>query len=250
MPPITFTPGSPNWLTLAAPDLAAAAEFYRTVLGWRFDPATGLFALDGRAVAGAARPGAEAPTWHVHFHTPDADATSEAVVRAGGTVRTAPAEVPGLGRTAHFADPSGATFAVLQPVGRAGFDAVATPGALNRTELYTTDAASARTFYQAVFGWQLTEKPFPGLLYLGFAPAEESHPADRGGIMQLPQANLDAGSTPEWHPYFTVTDCDAALAAAAEGGAVVLIPAMDVPTVGRMGMFVDPQGAVLAVLQP
>jgi uncharacterized protein len=69
-----------------------------------------------------------------------------------------------------------------------------------------------------------------------------------GGIMQLPQENLDAGSRSEWHPYFEVADVDAIFAKTVERGATTLIPPMDAEGVGRIAMFLDPFGAPLAIV--
>ncbi len=33
-----FAPGAPCWLDLGAPDVAAASDFYGSVLGWGFHP--------------------------------------------------------------------------------------------------------------------------------------------------------------------------------------------------------------------
>lgn len=73
--------------------------------------------------------------------------------------------------------------------------------------------------------------------------------AGHGGIMQLQQENLDAGSGAEWHPYFGVEDCDATYAAATERGATTLFPPMHVPGVGRMAMVKDPFGATFALIK-
>jgi predicted enzyme related to lactoylglutathione lyase len=39
-------------------------------------------------------------------------------------------------------------------------------------------------------------------------------------------------------------------ASATELGAKILMPAMDIPTVGRIAIFQDPQGATLGIFQP
>ncbi|MFC9927224.1 VOC family protein [Streptomyces sp. NPDC127190] len=254
-----FVPGAPNWLDLGTPDTAAAAAFYGAVFGWEFQSAGpdaggyGFFTLDGKVVAGIGPLTEEGAvsSWTVYFHTPDADATAEAVKRAGGRVRVAPADVFSAGRMAQFTDSTGADFAVWQPGETAGFETVGVPGALCWTELYTTDTAAARAFYGAVFSWQFQDWPLDAeLAYTVVSPAGGGQEAGQGGIMQLQQQHLDAGTTPEWHPYFAVADCDATVARATEAGATVLIPAMDVEGVGRLAMLLDPTGAAFALLTP
>ena len=48
---------------------------------------------------------------------------------------------------------------------------------------------------------------------------------------------------PHWSTYIAVEDVDASVAKCLEHGASVEVPAMDVPTVGRMALIKDPQGA-------
>ena len=57
------------------------------------------------------------------------------------------------------------------------------------------------------------------------------------------------GIPPHWDVYFNVEDCDASLARAVELGATELVPAYDVPGVGRTAMLRDPHGALLGLLQ-
>ncbi|MFE3060089.1 VOC family protein, partial [Nocardia sp. NPDC059236] len=71
----------------------------------------------------------------------------------------------------------------------------------------------------------------------------------QGGIMQLPQENVSAGSTSEWHPYFATEDCDATCTRATGAGAKVLIPPTDAPGVGRLAMLRDPAGAPFALIK-
>jgi uncharacterized protein len=53
---------------------------------------------------------------------------------------------------------------------------------------------------------------------------------------------------PAWGCYVTVDDVDATLEKCAALGGKVLVPPMDVPTVGRMAVIQDPQGATLSVI--
>jgi hypothetical protein len=58
-----------------------------------------------------------------------------------------------------------------------------------------------------------------------------------------------AGVPPHWMIYVTVADCDERSKHAAELGAKVCVPPMDVPNVGRFSVFSDPQGAMLQLIQ-
>ncbi|PGH52219.1 VOC family protein [Streptomyces sp. Ru87] len=254
-----YVPGAPVWIDLGTPDIEAAVGFYGHVFGWVFESAGpgaggyGMFKLGGETVA-AIGPMSEEdsdPGWSLYFHTSDADATTRAVEQAGGTVELPPMGVFDLGRMAHYTDPAGARFAAWEPAGNGGLDAVGEPGTLCWTELYSTDAATARDFYRAVFGWVLQDAPVGGGLdYALVSPAGDGPDTSQGGIMQLPAENIAAGTTSDWHPYFEVADCDATLAAAAGRGGTVLIPAEHAPGVGRLAMLKDPFGAPFALLTP
>jgi predicted enzyme related to lactoylglutathione lyase len=70
----------------------------------------------------------------------------------------------------------------------------------------------------------------------------------QGGIMPLSPEMAAAGATTRWQPYFEVADCDAAAAAVTAKGRTVVVPASDVPGVGRFAVALDPDGAQFAVI--
>ncbi|MFJ8160287.1 VOC family protein [Streptomyces sp. NPDC096136] len=253
----TQVPGGLNWLDLGTPDVDAAVAFYRRVFGWEFVSAGpeaggyGFLRKEGRTVAavGPLTEEGAGSAWTVYFRTVDADATAEAVEQAGGSVRFPPTEVFTAGRMAGFTDPAGAEFAVWEPRDTDGLERVNEPGSVSWIELYTTDGPAAKEFYGSVLSWETRDMPMGGgVVYTIAGPAGGGERTVHGGILQLGPEHLDAGSTPEWHPYFEVQDCDAALARAAEAGATVIIPAMDAPGVGRIAMVLDPFGAPFAVI--
>ncbi|WP_405604516.1 VOC family protein [Streptomyces sp. NBC_01410] len=253
----TYVPGAPNWIDLGSPDVDAAAAFYGAVFGWQLQSlgpdagGYGFFQVNGKTVAaiGPLTEEGASSAWTPYFLTPDADATAKAVEQAGGTVRVPPGDVFTEGRMAAFTDPTGAEFAVWQPGETKGLGAVADVNTLSWTELYTTDATSAKGFYRSVFSWDYEDMPFAGITYSVVSPSGGGQEATQGGIMQLPKENLEAGSRSEWHPYFEVSDVDATFAKATEHGATTLIPPMDAEGVGRLAMFMDPFGAALAIIR-
>jgi predicted enzyme related to lactoylglutathione lyase len=68
-----------------------------------------------------------------------------------------------------------------------------------------------------------------------------------GGMYTLPPEM--ANVPPNWLAYFAVEDCDATVAKATSLGAQTLSPAMDIPTVGRFAVLLDPQGAAFGVIK-
>ncbi|MDQ0937121.1 VOC family protein [Streptomyces turgidiscabies] len=257
-----FAPGSPCMLDLGAPDVPATASFYSAVLGWDYEPMGesedmegGMFRKDGKIVAGLGKLTEEGArsAWMIYFTVTDADATTQAVERAGGTVRVAPMDLEEWGRMAQYSDPLGGQFAVWQPGTSKGVELVDQPGSLSWTELYTIDAAASKGFYGDVFGWQFSDMALPGgggvysLITAAGLPPERMH----GGLMEMPGENLAlANGRPYWHPVFNVTDCDAAVAKVTENGGSVQMGPQDMEDVGRMAVCLDPSNADFVVLTP
>ncbi|GGZ33676.1 hydroxylase [Streptomyces inusitatus] len=252
-----YVTGSPNWLDLGTPDVAAADRFYRGLFGWIFESAGpqaggyGMFRLDDTTAAGGMTvPPEQAPaSWHVYFQSPDADATAEAVRLHGGTVLFEPMDVFDFGRMAAFTDPSGIGFGVWQPRDYKGLGVVGVPGSLCWLELYTPDTDAGLAFYTQVFGWETSSMPYPD----GSGSYPLAHPSGTGGEAMfagaVPVSADPTGSGPHWLPYFAVLDCDATAALARETGGTVHLPPVDLPGVGRFARLTDPAGAKFAVIQ-
>src|SRR3546814_12168106 len=60
----------------------------------------------------------------------------------------------------------------------------------------------------------------------------------------------DHGARPTWLGYIAVEDVDASVAEIEARGGRVLMPAMDIPMVGRIAMVADPHGAPFYVMKP
>jgi predicted enzyme related to lactoylglutathione lyase len=256
-----FVPGSPCWLDLGAPDVAAAADFYGSVFGWKFHSmgpdmgGYGVFRLDGRAVAAVGQLTEEGArsAWMIYFATQDADAMTRAVREAGGTVRVEPMEVGGEGKMAQFTDPQGGQFAVMQPGKEDGLQATDEPGALVWTELYTTDADAAKAFYGGLFAWETQDMAMPGDdgTYTLIGPSGSGQEQMHGGLMQLRARDLAlTGGRAYWHPVFAVDDCDATIARVTGHGGSVQMGPEDAEGVGRLAVCLDPSGADFVVLKP
>ncbi len=258
-----LAPGSPCWLDLGAPDVRVAADFYGAVLGWDYesmgageDMDGGMFRRDGKVVAGLGRLTEEGArsAWMIYFSVTDADATTQAVERAGGTVRVAPRDLDDWGRMAQYTDPTGSQFAVWQAGTNSGFELADEPGSLSWTELYTSDAEAAKAFYGGVFGWQFGDMEMPGGgggTYTLITPAGLPEERMQGGLMELGTEDLAvAGGRSYWHPVFAVPDCDAAVAAVTENGGSVQMGPVDAEGVGRLAVCLDPSNADFVVLTP
>jgi len=118
-----------------------------------------------------------------------------------------------------------------------------THGAFSWSELITSDPAKASEFYGKLFGWRVQEMgPEMG----GYRTVNIGE-AGIGGIMAVPPEAK--GMPSRWGVYVTVDNLDKTLADAKAMGATMCMEPMDIPGVGRMAAFNDPQGATISVIQ-
>ena len=117
-----------------------------------------------------------------------------------------------------------------------------TAGEFSWNELLTTDEAGAMKFYSQVFGWQTADFPGGGVKYTLW----KQNGKGVGGLMKRPSEDIP----PHWLGYVTVENVDATAKKVGEAGGRVVMPPFDVPTVGRIAVFQDPQGAALGIFQP
>ena len=124
---------------------------------------------------------------------------------------------------------------------------VASPTLLGRPlwyELMTTDTKAAEKFYRTVVGW--TAAPFEGSPqpYTMFNRAGE---VPVSGLMKTPEG---MNAPPFWAMYVGVPKLEDAAAHIKRLGGSDMSPVIDIPTVGRMQMMTDPQGAAFYIYQP
>lgn len=115
-------------------------------------------------------------------------------------------------------------------------------------ELLTGDPAGSKRFYDSVVGWDIEpESAMPGMDY---RMIRRSDGGNAGGVMAMDEAMRANGARPVWLGYIAVDDVDATVAAVQQDGGTVMMPPWDVPSVGRMAMVTDPQGAPFYVMRP
>src|SRR6185369_421048 len=114
-------------------------------------------------------------------------------------------------------------------------------------ELMTPDAEGAKAFYDAVVGWNISEgaPEFGGYRMIG-----RSDGGNAGGVLPLTDEMQQHGARPTWLGYVSVADVDQAVAAIEKADGKGLMPAFDIPNVGRIAMVADPQGAPFYVMKP
>ena len=113
-------------------------------------------------------------------------------------------------------------------------------------ELLTSDPAAAQPFYTSLMGWSTSlweggDRPYT-MWMLNELPI--------GGVMLLPEEARKMGALPHWLSYIGVSAIDETVEKAKGLGARILVDPMNIPSVGRLAVVADPQGAAFAVFQP
>src|ERR1700710_2805314 len=112
------------------------------------------------------------------------------------------------------------------------------------SELMTTDTKAAENFYDKVIGW--TSEPFAASPQ-PYTQFKRKGDVPVAGLMPRPDGmNLP----PFWSMYVAVPKLEEAAALIKRLGGSELSEVIDVPTVGRMQMLKDPQGAAFYIIQP
>lgn len=117
-------------------------------------------------------------------------------------------------------------------------------------ELMTRDPDRAKAFYDAVAGWTIATEPF-GSEDIGGMDYRMVEAPDTavGGVFRLSDAMCAEGARPGWLGYVAVENVDETVARAEALGGKTLMPAYDIPEVGRIALIADPQGAAIYVMR-
>ena len=256
MPEVTsHSHGAPSWADLATTDPAAALAFYSALFGWEDDPQPmgpdafyHMQKLNGLEAAAIfqqmeqERDQGIPPHWNTYITVDDVDSIAQQAVELGGAVVFGPFDVFEAGRVAFIQDPQGAVFAAWQPKQHIGARVKFEPGALTWNELQTSDLDAAIEFYCRLLGMErgetMDEIDYTLLRVQGTEVA---------GVVQIAP---DWGpAPPSWLVYFDADNVDETVAQAQTLGGGVIVPATDVPDIGRFAVLQDPQGAVFAVFK-
>jgi hypothetical protein len=114
-------------------------------------------------------------------------------------------------------------------------------------ELMSPDPAASKTFYDAVVGWTVGPEvqEFNGYRMIGRSDGKSN-----GGILPLTDEMREHGARPIWLGYIHVPDVDRSVASIGQAGGKALMPAFDIPGVGRIAMVADPVGTPFYVMKP
>ena len=248
---MSYTPGRFVWFEHHSNDIPKARAFYEKLFGWNTemmpmpgrDPYPVIHNGDhgiggyGQVVAGAP------PQWLSYLSVSDVDSSYKAALAAGAKSLMAPMDYGSAGRAATIADPTGGVFSLWKGAEGDPAEAETTPpGGWIWNELATQDEKTALTFYAKAFAFSHDTMSMPDGNYYVLKQGDKG----RAGLFKSKHAAMPT----MWTPYVCVADCDASTAKATGLGASVLVPPSDIPGVGRLAMFNDPQGASIAILKP
>lgn len=256
-----YVNGSPRWIELGSNAPESSADFYKRVFGWEAESGGArlgdylILTSEGEAVGGVGPRILEdtPPAWNVYFHVDDIEKASRRVHDLGGALQVEPTKVFELGVMAHATDPQGGWFGLWHPGTHTSMEVTDRPDSLCWVELWTTSEASAKDFYQGLFGWQSDDVTFPGAeeSYTTLRPAGLGEDRYFGGFREMEPRELpQTEGAADWRPVFQVTDCDATAALIRDSGGRVYSGPRDVPGVGRVAMCSDQFSAGFVLLMP
>ncbi|MFC7914384.1 VOC family protein [Streptomyces sp. NPDC057386] len=244
--------GTPCWADAMFSDLEAAKRFYGEVLGWTFGESQSQYGnytqayADGKAVAAVVppMPGQEGTSqWCLYLASDDAAATAGKIRDNGGEVLMEPMQVGEFGTMCLAREPGGAAFGVWQSGVHEGFEATAPqPGAYCWAEVFTREPERTDTFLSAVFPYTVKRIEDDEMDFRMFQVGDDTVLGRMRMTEEFPP------EIPSYvNVYFTVPDCDDAVAAATRLGGTLNFGPMDSPF-GRFAALSDPQGAAFSVI--
>jgi predicted enzyme related to lactoylglutathione lyase len=242
------------WHELMTTDTAAAAEFYKTVIGWGTveanmpnmeytmwlageTPIGGLMTIPAEAAAMGAP-----PAWTAYIEVPDVDATVAEAQKLGATVLSPAMSVDTVGRIAILKDPQGPVMAVITSTNPPAPETDPARLEFSWHEMAADDQAAAINYYETLFGWKKQSEFDMGKMGMYYMFGRDRF--TYGGMMtrtpDMPPSH--------WLHYIRVADtADAAVERATAAGAKLLLGPMEVPGGDRVAILIDPQGAAFAV---
>jgi predicted enzyme related to lactoylglutathione lyase len=244
------------WHELNTTDPDAAQSFYAQITPWKTEPMEEIpnytLWMNGGAPIGGMLPLSDAstergvpPHWLAYVHVYDLDACVRQATALGGSVLTAPKEVPNVGCWAVIADPEGVAIGIYEP---ANIDAMrdrsSPPGQFSWHELMTNDYKKAFDFYRPLFHWETTSEY--NMERLGIYHMFGQKGEVLGGMFNR---TADMPS-PNWVSYIRVGDVKQAAESVTQAGGVVMNGPMVVPGGDWIAQCRDAQGATFALHAP
>lgn len=252
------TPHTFSWAELVGMDAEVAKKFYTQLFGWsikEFPMGEGMgnyimFQVEDKNAAACYEMSPDQKKhaqghsfWMNYITVENVDEMTEKAKSMGANIMMGPMDVFDSGRMTAMMDPNGALVSMWQPKEHIGAQITQVEGTVAWVELCTNNPDKADEFYTGVFGWATKKQDMGGFIYTEYKLGELSV----AGMMKV---QPEWGEVPDnWGVYFTVNNCDEALKKALSLGAKEVMPAMDIPNVGRFVLITDPQGAYLYLFE-
>jgi predicted enzyme related to lactoylglutathione lyase len=243
------THGALSWPELQTINPSEALDFYQAVFGWEGENMPmpgGMGSYSVGKVAGIPHAGVMErvsvempPCWLFYVTVDSADEMPAKATELGGQVFMPVMAAEGVGKMCGIADPQGAMIFGMEWEQNDNpavdfTDSFQTPGKFSWFHLQTPDVEGAVAFYSGRFGWK-TE-----VNLMGAGP----YTILKVGDVSFGGAVPPMGEAPaHWSGYLTVADADETASAIGANGGTVMGEPFDIPEVGKMVSFQDPQGA-------
>lgn len=119
-------------------------------------------------------------------------------------------------------------------------------------EIHAEDTEKMAAFYRAVLGWEITKWDNPAMDYWMVMSSPINTPgAINGGITKRMSAAPATGASPNaFVCTIAVDDVDAYAQKVLDNGGKVAMEAMDMPSIGRLGYYMDIEGNVFGLIKP
>lgn len=246
-----YTHGRVVWRELMTNDAAKARAFYGELFGWKFEshemgPGMNyeVILLGDKQLGGFWQMGPQQDdpsTWMSYVSVPDVDAAAKIATDNGGQVVHGPSDIPNVGRCVVVVDFAGAMVVPFRDNQGDPPPEMPKLGEFCWETLSTSDEARARDFYGKLFGWTPMQSNGGGI------PVFTRNGTPQGMVADLEKAK---NFPPSWLTYVVVETIESACERATRLGGKVLVPRVEVPSVGRTAMIADPSGARLGLFQP
>ena len=265
MPQYTnLSQGTPFWVDLGSPDIAASMSFYANLFGWNYEEATpedvggrryvwaknssgypaGIASQSGEEISSGAK-----PQWSIQLLVDDIEEVTGRVADFGGSVVQAPAKMEEYGIGAAIADPTGGRVNIWQAY-QSGPTIKHEHGSMQWCELMTPDPEAVAAFYRMLLQVKTDPMEMPDGSVNSMVSTADGPVMGISALGGLSEELLARLAGPTWIVYFNVDDVDAAVEQAAQSGAELPDPPWDVPGVGRIAWIFDPLGALLGLIRP
>jgi len=257
VPPVTETathkyfPGKFVWHDLMTNDVTAVKKFYGELFGWKYigtdDPKAKYTTItqNGRPIGGIVfvenlEDGSNPSQWMSYISVEDVDKAVEFYKNNDGNILREAWNQNGRGRMAIVQDAQGALLALLRSDVGDPADMEPVNFGWLWNELLTTDAETARSYYESLVGYVSESIPVrDDFKYYTLKKDDKV----RAGIGQVPWE----GVKPNWLVYILVEEPLSIVERVKSLGGEILLPPSDDIRKGSVAIVSDPSGGVFAI---